>query len=43
MMKMKMMTKITEDADDDVDDANNDDDDDDAYVLVLRSRDPAAQ
>ena len=49
-MKMMMMMMITTtDADDFVDDANDDDDadddddDDDAYVLVLRSRNPAAQ
>ena len=29
VIKMKMMTKIAEDADYDIDDANNDDDDDD--------------
>ena len=41
-MTMMMMMMITAtDADDFVDDAN--DDDDDAYVLVLRSRNPAAQ
>ena len=40
-MTMMMMMMITAtDADDFVDDAN--DDDDDAYVLVLRSRNPAA-
>ena len=29
MIKIKMITKISEDADYDIDDANNDDDDDD--------------
>ena len=32
-----------DDADDDDDGDDDDDDDDDAYVLVLRSRNPAAQ
>ena len=37
MMKMKMMTKTAEDADDDLDDANNDaDDDDDVTRRVLK-------
>ena len=49
MMMMMMMMITTTDADDFVDDANDeddaddDDDDDGAYVLVLRSRNPAAQ
>ena len=37
MMKMKMMTKTAEDADDDLDDGNNDaDDDDDVARRVLK-------
>ena len=42
MMMVIMMLITTTDADDLVDDVNVDDYDD-AYVLVLRSRNPAAQ